>query len=221
MFSLNFSQRQAISLGLLIFIILMVMNPTAIAHHPLQGRIPNNFLEGFLSGLGHPLIGLDHLTFVIASGLIAVGKLGNLIIPTSFVIATLIGTIIHLFSWDLPIPEIVIATSVIIWGLLLAVKNNPAIFNQKVQASLPIIAALAGIFHGYAYGESIIGAEMTPLSAYLLGFTIIQLVIAFVAFIIGNLINQKLAPQVKFITRFLGILIATIGSVYLFNSVLG
>ena len=46
----------------------------AFAHHPLDGKIPSNLFEGFMSGLGHPVIGLDHLAFVIAVGLIAVNR---------------------------------------------------------------------------------------------------------------------------------------------------
>src|SRR5258708_28935781 len=34
--------------------------------------------------------------------------------------------------------------------------------------------AVAGIFHGYAFGESIFGAETSPLHAYLLGLILIQ-----------------------------------------------
>jgi urease accessory protein len=40
------------------------------------------------------------------------------------------------------------------------------------------LAAGAGVFHGYAYGASIVGAESTPLAAYLLGLALVQLVIA-------------------------------------------
>ena len=45
--------------------------------------------------------------------------------------------------------------------------------------ALPLAAwaalfGLAGLAHGYAYGESIFGAEPTPLSAYLLGLVVIQ-----------------------------------------------
>ncbi len=47
--------------------LLLLMEP-AIAHHPFGGETPSNFVEGFLSGLGHPIIGLDHFTFVVASG---------------------------------------------------------------------------------------------------------------------------------------------------------
>ena len=36
------------------------------------------------------------------------------------------------------------------------------------------IFAVAGFFHGYAFGESIFGAETSPLHAYLLGLILIQ-----------------------------------------------
>ena len=34
--------------------------------------------------------------------------------------------------------------------------------------------AVGGLFHGYAFGESIFGAERSPLYAYLLGLILIQ-----------------------------------------------
>jgi urease accessory protein len=37
------------------------------------------------------------------------------------------------------------------------------------------LVGAGGVFHGYAYGESIVGAQRGPLMAYLVGFTIIQL----------------------------------------------
>jgi urease accessory protein len=38
--------------------------------------------------------------------------------------------------------------------------------------------AVGGLFHGYAYGESIFGAETTPLAAYLIGLVVIQSALA-------------------------------------------
>ena len=32
----------------------------AISHHPLEGATPQNFIQGFLSGLGHPILGIYH-----------------------------------------------------------------------------------------------------------------------------------------------------------------
>jgi urease accessory protein len=38
--------------------------------------------------------------------------------------------------------------------------------------------AAAGLFHGYAFGESIFGAEPTPIAAYLTGLVIVQSALA-------------------------------------------
>jgi urease accessory protein len=40
------------------------------------------------------------------------------------------------------------------------------------------LAALAGLFHGYAYGEAVVGAGMDPIMAYLAGLCLIQMAIA-------------------------------------------
>ena len=45
---------------------------TASAHHLMGGKIPPTFAEGFLSDVGHPIIGPDHFAFLLALG-IAVG----------------------------------------------------------------------------------------------------------------------------------------------------
>lgn len=72
------------------------------------------------------------------------------------------------------------------FGVMLAMKDSP---NLIV---LIVLAATLGIFHGYAYGESIVGAEMSPLVPYLAGFTIIQLVVATVVYGIGKSVLNKL-----------------------------
>jgi urease accessory protein len=38
----------------------------------MGGKTPSTFVDGILSGVGHPIIGPDHLAFVVALG-IAVG----------------------------------------------------------------------------------------------------------------------------------------------------
>lgn len=187
----------------------------ALAHHPNGGEIPSNFVEGFLSGIGHPVVGIDHLVFVIAIGLLAAlsSRLG-MIIPTAFVVATALGTVIHLQSVDLPAAELVISASVLLMGILLA---------KEKQVNLGIIAALsaiAGIFHGYAYGESIIGAETAALGAYLLGFCSIQLGISAIAFYLGKRVIKQPSKSAMLL-RFAGFTICGIGFAFLSNIVLG
>lgn len=142
----------------------------ANAHHAMDGRTPETFIEGFISGIAHPVIGIDHFVFLSVVALLAysAGGRGRSVIPGAFAAATVLGTIIHLGSADLPMSEVVIALSVLLGGILVL---------SRVNLSTAVLSALVvsfGIFHGYAYGESIIGAEQTPLLAYLAGFAIVQ-----------------------------------------------
>ena len=67
--------------------VLLAMTGAASAHHLMGGKMPSTFGEGLLSGLGHPVIGPDHLAFLIAVG-IAVGVGGlSLALPIVFVAA--------------------------------------------------------------------------------------------------------------------------------------
>jgi urease accessory protein len=182
----------------------------AFAHHPLGGKIPANFFEGIMSGFGHPIIGFDHFAFIVACGLIAVGIAKGLLIPVIFVLKTTIGTGFHLLSIDLPIPEIVIASSVILFGVLLAIRKRKQNISSTYRFIIIGLAAIAGIFHGHAYGEGIFGAEPTPLIAYLIGFTLIQLAIATCVYLLAQKISFK------YLMRFAGSAIAAIGILFLY-----
>ena len=197
---------------------LLILATPSSAHHPLDGQLPANFFEGIMSGLGHPVIGFDHLAFVIASGLIALKITAGAIVPIAFAIATGIGAIIHLLSVDLPIPEIVIAGSVVLFGILLVIKSKK---QQNISHTLKIVAlaGLAGIFHGFAYGEGIFGAEPTPMMAYLIGFMLIQLAISLVTYFIASQAIKSI--PVKYLTRFAGGAIAACGIVFLSSAILG
>ena len=199
-------------IGLVITAGLMLAASPALAHHPFGGETPTNAFQGFLSGLGHPVIGLDHLAFVITAGLLAAVMGRGLLIPLSFVAASLAGTGLHLMEFDLPAPEFTISASVVLFGALLAMKQQP---RTEIVAGL---AALAGLFHGYAYGEAVVGAEMGPLFAYLLGFAAIQTAIAVSAYGIAN----RLAKQDGTLTlRFAGFALAGAGAAFLSGVVLG
>ncbi len=187
----------------------------AIAHHALGGKIPSNFFEGFVSGLAHPIIGLDHFAFIVAVGLLAVGLSRGALIPAGFILTALAGTAIHLLKLDLPGSEIIIAGSAIAFGVMLLLQQRPNFI------ALTAIAAFAGVFHGYAYGESIVGAQMTPLVSYLLGFSLIQYAIALLALLIGNWTKKKFTRPNFSPMQFAGFVICSIGTVFLTSSLLG
>jgi urease accessory protein len=207
--------KKAIALGSISSVLLSVslLAAPALAHHPSGGELPSNFVQGFLSGIGHPVIGIDHLVFVVAIGLLAAfsKKLG-MVIPGAFVAATAVGTVIHLQSIDLPVPELIISASVLVMGIFLAKEK------QVNLAIITAVGAIAGIFHGYAYGEAIIGAETTALGAYLLGFCSIQLVISAIAFYVARSIIKT---STSIWLRFAGFTISGIGFAFVSNAILG
>lgn len=147
---------------------LFALSLPAHAHHMMDGAMPNTFTQGFLSGVGHPIIGLDHLAFIVAVGL-AVGVYGlNALVALAFVGASMLGVLAHVAGFNVPGAELLVAGSVLLVGVLLA---RGVTFTAPVWSAL---FALAGFFHGYAYGESIFGAEQTPVIAYLVGLFVIQ-----------------------------------------------
>ena len=195
----------------LALLVVLIAAP-AYAHHPMGGITPSTFGEGLLSGIGHPIIGIDHLAFVIGIGLAASFLARGLVMPAFFVGATLLGTGIHLLAVNLPIVEIVISASVLLLGgMIFTARRQPL----AIWASVFVIA---GIFHGYAYGEAIIGAESTPLLAYLGGFAITQYPIAGAAFLVASR-GAAVLDAKPVGTRIAGGVVAGIGFVFLFTAV--
>ncbi|RZM78679.1 urease accessory protein UreJ [Leptolyngbya iicbica LK] len=185
----------------------------ALAHHPFGGSTPTTAIAAFLSGLGHPVIGLDHLAFVIIVGLLAAVMGLGLMIPIAFTVAALVGTGLHLMGLNLPLPEVIISASVLLFGVFLALKQQPSTYLVMG------LTAISGLFHGYAYGEAIVGANMGPLFAYLLGFASIQMVIGLAAYTIA----KRLQPQTEtgaLSLRFAGFTFAGIGLAFLSGVIL-
>jgi len=151
---------------------LVVTGGTASAHHLMGGKTPSTFAEGVLSGVGHPIIGPDHLAFLAALGVaVGVSRL-SFVNAFLFLVAMAFGVIAHIAAVDIPAAEVMVAASVLVAGVLLAL-------DRQIPASgWMAIFAVAGFFHGYAYGESIYGAEPTPLIAYLIGLVAVQTALA-------------------------------------------
>ena len=187
---------------------LVGLSTLAMAHHPFGGQTPTNAIQGFLSGLGHPVIGVDHLAFVVLVGCLAAVMSLGMRIPMAFIAASLAGTGLHLMGVDLPAPELVIAASVLLFGILLALKEQP---NGYI---VMVLAGLAGVFHGYAYGEAVVGASMGPVVAYLLGFASIQLLISLGAYYIAKRLSTGTHAE-SLNVRFAGFTFTGIGLAFL------
>ncbi|MCC7272055.1 MAG: HupE/UreJ family protein [Alphaproteobacteria bacterium] len=139
----------------------------AHAHHMDGSRLPDTLLAGLLSGLGHPVIGLDHLAFVIGAGILGAAAGRGPSTVEGFVLGTLAGCLVHLAG----VAVIGVETAV---GLSLLALAVAIARGARGGIGMTLAFAAAGLAHGYAYGESIYGAEPTPVIAYLLGLTLIQ-----------------------------------------------
>jgi len=151
-------------------VVLLIASSSAFAHHPMGGTTPQTLSQGFLSGLAHPVIGLDHLAFLVVAMLLAYVLKGaaRFLVPLVFIAGSIAGTLFHVGSANIPMSETLVALSVVIGGVLVLTRRSPG------ALVLGAIFAISGILHGYAYGEAIVGAETTPLLAYLTGLAIIQ-----------------------------------------------
>ncbi len=183
---------------------------TAQAHHVMDGTLPGSVFQGLLSGFGHPVIGLDHFAFVIAVGLVAALHRRAYALPACFLAAMAIGVAGRLTSVDMPAAEVAIALSVIVLGGL-AIRAG----SLPVAVSA-VLFAFAGLFHGYAYGESILGAEAAPLIAYFIGLVVVQYAIA--AGVIGLLRLDAVAALQAAPGRIAGGAVLGVGLVFLADS---
>lgn len=151
----------------------------ALAHHAMDGQTPSTFVQGLLSGLGHPVIGLDHLAALVGVGLVSSRFARGLTLPAFWVVAMAAGVGLHLASLDVPYAEALVALSVVVIGVAATIRVT------LPYATIAALFAIGGAVHGYALGESIVGAETTPLAAYLVGLVVVQTAlttgIAFVA----------------------------------------
>lgn len=200
--------------------ILLLTPSKAIAHHPMDGTIPSNFLEGMLSGLGHPIIELDHFIFLIIVALFATISRSLITLPLAFVAFSMVGTLIHLMGLYVDPLETIIISSITIGGSLLILSNVTNIPSKLYKALFFASAPLFGLFHGYAYAEAIIGAENTPLFAYLLGLAIIQFsLVSLSAWLLNKLENKRMVA-IKNISYFFGAIAIGVTLPYLHDNIL-
>jgi urease accessory protein len=142
--------------------------PAAYAHHLMGGEVPTTGWQGLLSGLGHPMIGIDHFAFIVGVGCMSrmVGQVQ--LFPLLFISGSVVGCCAHVLGYTIPWSELAIALTLALAAVVVGTRSRAPI------GALATAITIAGAVHGYAYGESIVGAERAPLVAYIAGFALIQ-----------------------------------------------
>ncbi len=122
--------------------------------------------SGFLTGLLHPISGLDHVLAMVAVGLwgAQLGAPAIWLLPVAFPLAMAIGGFLGLLGIPLPGVEVGIAASAILLGAAVMMERRFPLYAA---------AALVGffaIFHGHAHGTELPPGESGLL--YSLGFVV-------------------------------------------------
>ena len=134
------TRRMALLLGLMI-----TLAPAARAHVESGGA------SSLISGLLHPVTGLDHVVAMVAVGLwgAVLAAPAIWLLPVAFPMVMALGGLIGLLGLPLPGVEVGIAISGMVLGLLVALERR-----VPLGVALAIVGVFA-LFHGYAHGREL------------------------------------------------------------------
>lgn len=155
-------------------IVLLVIGGAVLAatpgwtHHPFEGVEPQdlNLLQGLVSGLGHPLLGTDHLVFLLAIVVLTALTTRRWVLP--LLASGLAGSGLAVLLGATPGSSLGLALE-----LVVTLSLVPAGLVHAGWLPAWLLLPLMGV-HGFLLGEPMIGAEPTPLLAYGLGLLISQ-----------------------------------------------
>ena len=138
----------------------LLIPQTALAH------VESGAAGGFLSGLGHPVSGLDHVLAMVAVGVwgAQLGRPAIWLLPVVFPLLMAFGGFAGLVGWDLPAIEVGIAVSAVVLGALILGQVRLPL------AAAVLIVAFFAVFHGHAHGTEMAPDESAML--YSIGFVI-------------------------------------------------
>jgi urease accessory protein len=121
---------------------------------------------GFVTGLGHPVSGLDHVLAMIAVGLwgAQLGAPALWLLPVAFPMMMASGAMLGLVGLPLPGVEVGIALSAIALGAVVMLEARP-----PLPYALAMVAFFA-VFHGHAHGTELPPGQSGLL--YSIGFVV-------------------------------------------------
>lgn len=175
----------------------------ASAHEASAG-----FGGGFLSGFLHPMLGLDHLTAMIAVGIWGafLRKPAIWVLPIAFPLVMAFGGAVGVAGVELPYIEPVIAASSVVIGLAIL-----SAWRAQVWLAALIVSVFA-IFHGFAHGTEL--PHSANAAAFGMGFVIATGILHLTGIVFGLLVNR---PGGEIALRTAGGVIAVTGAGFLFG----
>lgn len=163
---------------------------------------------GFVSGLLHPIFGLDHVVAMVAVGLWGafLGKKAMWTLPVIFPMVMALGGALGVTGMPLPAVEAAIALSGVILGAMVAFAVRPPLWIAG------LLVGIFAIFHGHAHGTELPEAA-SPLT-YAIGFVIATGLLHLCGIAFGLLTKW---PQGVIAVRAGGLVVSIIGFLFLFH----
>ena len=127
---------------LLLALLLSWLPSAALAHVPEGGA------GSVMSGLLHPVTGIDHVVAMVAVGLwgAVLGAPAIWLLPVAFPMVMAFGGVMGLLDLPLPGVETGIALSALVLGVLVMLEQRLPLVLAAV------LVGLFALFHGYAHG---------------------------------------------------------------------
>jgi urease accessory protein len=146
------------TLGTSLLLLLVLPAGPALAHTGSGG--------GFVTGLSHPISGLDHVIAMIAVGLwgAQLGRPALWLLPVMFPLVMAFGAFAALLGMGLPGVEVGIAVSAVALGAAILFE-----FRPTLAVSVGLVSFFA-VFHGHAHGTELPADQSGVL--YSVGFVI-------------------------------------------------
>ena len=185
-----------------VFIATVSLAQSALAHEGQTG--------GFLTGLSHPVSGLDHIAAMLAVGLWGsqLWKPAVWVLPVMFPMVMAFGAFLALIGLGLPGVEIGIALSAVVLGAMVMIEAK-----LPLALSVSFVSVFA-VFHGQAHGTEL-PANQNSL-VYSVGFVVATGLLHATGITIGAIHHWKSGPVV---VRALGGAILAGGLYFLYGAV--
>lgn len=187
-----------------VLLVTLLASATPAFAHTQQGQA-----QGFLTGLRHPISGLDHVLAMISVGIwgAQLGRPALWLLPVTFPMVMAVGGFLGLIGVPVPGVEIGVALSALVLGLMVALEAKPP---PVVAAAL--VGAFA-VFHGHAHGT-----ELPPGQSgltYSIGFVVATGCLHGVGILLGVVYRWRTG---KAALRLAGAAVVLAGAVFLFRA---
>ena len=161
---------------------------------------------GVVSGMLHPVTGIEHLIAMVAVGIwgAQLGAPAIWILPITFPLVMAVGGVLGVLHVPLPMPELMIAVSAVILGVAVAARL------RLPFSAAAVVVAIFAIFHGHAHGAEL--PRAANALAYGVGFVTATGLLHLLGIAIGALTRW---PAGERVIQGLGAGIAGIGCYFL------